>query len=273
MASESNISPISTPSTPGSESNISPVPTPSTPAPTLEPPSISLPYAVQHLVLQTLQTLLEHACHKYLQTTHPQLLVQKRWRIPQCAELNVYIHEILATGDFGLRNSELEKLSDIRHIAVHREPISEDRLEELMLAASTGALRLGDCKGKEKIARLEAIVRERQEARNEASGVIRNFEERLKYLKNLKECILRETEALEADVSYMRDLRDGNVADDICGLKAEIDDVLFDEVYRFRGAGIQDFTKILKRTMYQGFENFLDEEEMKRFDFHRESGR
>jgi hypothetical protein len=259
------------------ESSTSPVSTPSsTPVPIIRsaaPPSLftPLPYEIQHPVIQTLQTLLEEICHHYLKKNHPQLLIQKGWIVPACAELNVYIHEIVAIGDFEAPLiPDWGTLSRIRHIAVHREPISEERLMELFDIASDGAFALADdYKLVEMVERLREIFWEQKNVRNSASRTIRDIQSRLAYLKNLRECIDEEIASLERALPELKELRDEK---SIRRLKSRLAEAISEENHGCSQEEDKELTKIWEEVKDMGFERLLDEKEMKKFDFHRHEG-
>ena len=115
-------------------------------------PAATLPYALQHAVLPPLQALLEAACHRYMAVHMPQVLRQRGWTVAPAAELQAYTREILA-GQPGFLPSGLSPqsqslalrgLNEIRHVAVHRTPLTAARLLELVGAADRGARALGD---------------------------------------------------------------------------------------------------------------------------------
>jgi hypothetical protein len=254
------------------ESSTSPVSTPSsTPVPitwSAAPPSTPIPYEIQHPVVQTLQTLLEEICHHYLKKNHPQLLIQKGWILPACAELNVYIHEIVAIGDFEAPLiPDWGTLIRIRHIAVHREPISEERLMELFDIAYDGAFALADDdKLVEMVERLREIFWEHKNVRNSASRTIRDIQSRLAYLKSLRECIDEEIASLERALLELTELKS------IRRLRSELAKAISEENHGCSQKEDKELTKIWEEVKDMGFERLLDEEEMKKFDFHRHEG-
>ncbi|KAI5817865.1 hypothetical protein BZA77DRAFT_308790 [Pyronema omphalodes] len=110
-------------------STTAPSPTPSEPVKSSTDSTI--PFAIQHAILPTLQSFLEEACYEYLSKEHPQVLLAKGWSMPESAELHTYAQEIqpllpAATG------TRFKSLSVIRHTAVHRIPVSFTRLFEMI---------------------------------------------------------------------------------------------------------------------------------------------
>jgi uncharacterized protein YeeX (DUF496 family) len=191
--------------------------------------------------------------------------------VPACAELNVYIHEIVAIGDFEAPIiPDWGTLGRIRHIAVHREQISEERLMELFDIAYDGAFALADdYKSMEMVERLREIFREQKNVRNSASRTIRDIQSRLAYLKNLRECIDEEIVSLERALPELKELRDEK---SIRRLKSGLAEAISEENHGCSQEEDKELTKIWEEVKDMGFERLLDEKEMKKFDFHRHEG-
>jgi len=202
----------------------SPVSTPSsTPPPQTPTNATPLPYTLQHAVLPPLQSFLEEACHRYISKYLPQLLRQKGWTVPQSAELQVYTREILAAQPQRFTDpTVLKSLNELRHVAVHRVPLPEAKLYELLEAAAEGARVLEDVQTQLKIQELQTFVKKWLEKRRDAEDDREKARKRIEFLEaKIKEM---ELEIRKLDVQILKhDKTDGKVMKD---LKSEVEGLL-----------------------------------------------
>lgn len=107
-------------------------------------PSLFLEPEYRHGVLNTTQALLEQACFYYAQRWMPQVLIQKKWKVPQDGELNewwraVQRERIPVTSTAFPPDLDVERpfvrLSHLRHAAVHRLEVPVDILKRMMADA------------------------------------------------------------------------------------------------------------------------------------------
>ncbi|KAJ5778434.1 hypothetical protein N7520_001680 [Penicillium odoratum] len=84
---------------------------------------IYMHYRCQHLVLTTIQELVEESCFQFAQQNFPQVLAANGWDCPEAVELTEWI-KILARQSNPLLKPPLEQfiglLRELRHSAVHR---------------------------------------------------------------------------------------------------------------------------------------------------------
>ncbi|KAL6913831.1 hypothetical protein ACHAP8_001771 [Fusarium lateritium] len=97
------------------------------------------PFNTQHLILKRMQAILEHACFDFAKENMPDILTTRQWDCPAAGELNIWVWQLRKRLE-GLKrracskgvevslNSLLDSISDIRHFAVHRQPINGDHL-------------------------------------------------------------------------------------------------------------------------------------------------
>ena len=170
-------------------------------ATTLHPPPEEgfLPYPIQHIFLPPIQLLLEESCHRYIRLHMPHLLKQKGWTVPQAAELQMYLREIVATWE-GSPNAlpVLNALPQLRHAAVHRVPISSARMDEFFDLAKDGATALGDGNVHFQIWRLGGLFNRTKRERKERVIWADRMEKRLKHLEHVKREIKKEELQWEA---------------------------------------------------------------------------
>ncbi|CEI69452.1 hypothetical protein FVEN_g6975 [Fusarium venenatum] len=97
------------------------------------------PFKTQHLILKRMQTILEHACFDFAKENMPGILTTRQWDCPEAGELNIWVWQLRKRLDELKRRacskgvevslkSVLDSISDIRHFAVHRQPIRGDHL-------------------------------------------------------------------------------------------------------------------------------------------------
>ncbi|KAL2845199.1 hypothetical protein BJY01DRAFT_235009 [Aspergillus pseudoustus] len=103
------------------------------PTPSLYPVYIN--YRSQHLIMTSIQKLVEEACFAYAQSHFPQLLVKKGWDCPEAVELTEwtkllpqYLGEMATTKK---RSELLRLLCELRHSAVHRLRMTAAGVERL----------------------------------------------------------------------------------------------------------------------------------------------
>ncbi|KAF8542421.1 hypothetical protein BDD12DRAFT_694139, partial [Trichophaea hybrida] len=144
-----------------------------------------LPYALQHAVLPPLQSFLEEACHRYISKVFPQLLRQKGWTFPQSAELQVYTRDILVAQPQHFTDpTALKNLNEIRHVAVHRVPLVEAKLNELLEVAAEGARVLEDIQTQLKILELQVFVKKWLEKRRDSEDERETARKRIEFLES-----------------------------------------------------------------------------------------
>ncbi|CAZ82613.1 unnamed protein product [Tuber melanosporum] len=130
--------------------------------------SPSLPYCAQHNITTSLQSILEGACFKFAKCHVPELLARKRWTCAHSAELSMWTKELSKTFEQKSPTIRLDKiggtaqlplllksLDDLRHSAVHRIPVSPDKLILFIHASLQVAEILGD---EEKQTAIKAIL-------------------------------------------------------------------------------------------------------------------
>ena len=130
---------------------------PSSPATTI-PPSLFpcyLSYSVQHVMLNTLQRLLEHCCFDFATRWLPDVLRAKNWECAEAVELNQW--DVILPQRFDEIGAEATNLDSaesltvalrathpLRHAAVHRLATSVKGIEEMLESASQLAKALRD---------------------------------------------------------------------------------------------------------------------------------
>lgn len=114
---------------------------------------IVLPYDIQHSILPRVQTLLEHTFFSFLDKHAPHVLVSKGWDTPTAAELTTYTRDLRwilfsdrsleplfpPTWGSGDTSNILRQLDEIRHVSVHRRPVTFEKLLCLLDSASSAA--------------------------------------------------------------------------------------------------------------------------------------
>ncbi|PPJ52916.1 hypothetical protein CBER1_11771 [Cercospora berteroae] len=114
---------------------------------------VYLPMRTQHLLMNELQTILEKASYEFGLVNMPNLLQERGWTCAECVELNEWLkiiasfegkmsEEAIRTNDKPL-SSLLTDMAQIRHIAVHRVPVTADQIE-LFLANAESLARVLD---------------------------------------------------------------------------------------------------------------------------------
>ncbi|KAF8244965.1 hypothetical protein K440DRAFT_425416 [Wilcoxina mikolae CBS 423.85] len=209
---------------PSSSSEKLPVSSPSsTPPPQITPTTTPLPYALQHAVLPPLQSFLEEACHRYISKVLPQLLRQKGWTFPQSAEFQVYTRDILVAQPQRFTDpTALKNLNEIRHVAVHRVPLVEAKLNELLEAAAEGARVLEDVQTQVKILELQVFVKKWLEKRRDSEDDRETARKRIEFLES--EIKKMEAEIRKLDTHILKlDKVNGKVMKD---LKSEVEGLL-----------------------------------------------
>ncbi|KAF8534131.1 hypothetical protein BDD12DRAFT_896980 [Trichophaea hybrida] len=172
---------------------------PAEPQPPLPSTPLTIPYALQHAVLPPLQSLLEEACYNFISKRLPHILQQKSWTLPQAAELNQYVHMILIARPRPFADpAPLKNLNDIRHIAVHRTPLSEEKFYELMEVGVRAASLLGDWSTLAKIKTLRTKVEKWNEEMRSGQDERGKVQRRLKELRQTKRGIETEISKLES---------------------------------------------------------------------------
>jgi len=124
----------------------------------------------------------------------PYLLEEKGWIVPQAAELQVYLREIIASWN-GSPNAlaVLSALPQLRHAAVHRIPISPAKMEEFFALAEHSATFLGDNSADSKISRMRTLFnRDYMGPKDGREAMINMMDGRLKHLELVKREIRKE---------------------------------------------------------------------------------
>ncbi|KAF5571286.1 ubiquinol-cytochrome-c reductase cytochrome c1 [Fusarium phyllophilum] len=104
---------------------------------------VYVPIRTQTLILTRIQAILEHACYSFAQETMPGILEETKWSCPEAGELNAWAYHFKkhwgvlqqlsrCQGSGLVPTSFLYSVKQIRHIAVHRQPITVDYLLMLM---------------------------------------------------------------------------------------------------------------------------------------------
>ncbi|KAF5714261.1 ubiquinol-cytochrome-c reductase cytochrome c1 [Fusarium mundagurra] len=104
---------------------------------------VYVPIRIQTLILTRIQAILEHACFSFAQEAMPDILEETKWSCPEAGELNAWAYhfkkhwEVLqqhsrCQGSGLVLTSFLYSAKQIRHIAVHRQPVTVDYLLMLM---------------------------------------------------------------------------------------------------------------------------------------------
>ncbi|KAF8541701.1 hypothetical protein BDD12DRAFT_908434 [Trichophaea hybrida] len=191
-----------------------------TPSSTPPPPSAPLlPYTLQHNILPPLQSFLELSCYNYLSKHNPHLLLSKSWAIPQSAELHTYTREIPA---FRNNPSLLKSITEIRHVAVHRIPVTEAKIYELLDAAEVGAGVLGDTAAALKMKELRGVVETWFDKRKGGEEEEVRDRERLEFLEKRK----RELEEEMGRLKKKLERRGKEVRKVVRGLKIDVEGLL-----------------------------------------------
>jgi len=196
--------------------------TTTTPSPSSTPPpptTPTLPYPLQHAILPPLQSFLECACHRYLSTHHPHILREKCWGTPSAAELHVYTHKIPA-----IRNdtAALKSINEIRHVAVHRIPLTEAKMYELIDVAEAAVRMLENAETVVKVRELRGVVGAWLDRRKEGEEEEVKDRKRLEFLEMKKREVEEEMARLESKVGRRRK----EVRKVVCGLKMEVEGLL-----------------------------------------------
>lgn len=125
---------------------------------------VYLPMRTQHLLMNELQTILEKASYEFRLINMPNLLQERGWTCAECVELNEWLkimasfegkmsEEAIRTNDKPL-SGLLTDMAQIRHIAVHRVPVTADQIELFLVDAKSLARVLNDDIRGEMIAQL-----------------------------------------------------------------------------------------------------------------------
>ena len=196
--------------------------TTTTPSPSSTPPpptTPTLPYPLQHAILPPLQSFLECACHRYLSTHHPHILREKCWSTPSAAELHVYTHKIPA-----IRNdiAALKSINEIRHVAVHRIPLTEAKMYELIDVAEAAVGMLENAETVVKVRELRGVVGAWLDRRKKGEEEEVKDRTRLEFLEMKKREVEEEMARLESKVGRRRK----EVRKVVCGLKMEVEGLL-----------------------------------------------
>ena len=115
-----------------------------------------MPYNAQHIILTTVQQVLEECCFDFATTCIPSVLQKKQWDCPAAVELTQWtrlfrtgkgklLHHTFPT-KLGTTEAQrlLEAASELRHTAVHRLPTTAREISKLLESALKLAKVLGD---------------------------------------------------------------------------------------------------------------------------------
>lgn len=108
---------------------------------------VYLPMRTQHVLMNELQTILEKACYEFGLVNMPSLLEERRWTCAECVELNEWLKIIAKFGgkmsEQAIRTNDkplsglLADMAQIRHTAVHRQPVTVDQIELFLIDAES----------------------------------------------------------------------------------------------------------------------------------------
>ncbi|KAJ5248800.1 hypothetical protein N7468_000251 [Penicillium chermesinum] len=178
-------------------------------------------YRCQHLVLTTIQELLEESCFAFAQQHLPQLLTRKGWDCPEAVELTEWT-KILSCQSTPLASALKAPLSDfigllreLRHSAVHRlrktaagvERLAEnaqlflEALEDLTRSEKVGSLRRELRSAIEELQRNKNLLEKR--LLDQLKEIKRRRSELDVWEKNAKEAMIRD------DLECSRDIGEG----------------------------------------------------------------
>ncbi|MCJ1309767.1 hypothetical protein MMC25_003428 [Agyrium rufum] len=152
--------------------------------------TVSFDFRTQHKVLIEIQKCLEQCCFRFTMHALPLLVERCEWIYPEALELNTWATQILGRWDrlpwqdfdLTLLNDTvtpkvlLSSVADIRHIAVHRVPLSADRLLQMIDSGIRLTLFLRDRTCTEVLELLRHRINEAAEALHTTRG---NLETRL----------------------------------------------------------------------------------------------
>lgn len=115
---------------------------------------VYLPFPSQHKLLVKVQTLLEAACYRFASIRLRNLLEAERWGCAESIELNIWSKSFRSTRDEFTADKLkeigkplpdlLDAIAHLRHTAVHRIPISANRVIQFMVDAESLAKLLED---------------------------------------------------------------------------------------------------------------------------------
>lgn len=144
--------------------------------------------------------MLEHSCFHFVWFAERDGLwpsIASKWPTPESAELDTYARNIINTYP-GTPSDRLaiENLNEIRNTAVHRIPVSEARLLELLEFGEKGAAVLGDNDTVKIVRRLRETVTRRLKGRSEAETLQERLREKLERLEIQRR-------SLESEIRYV----------------------------------------------------------------------
>lgn len=101
---------------------------------------LRLPFLTGHKIISEVQTILERACFDFAKHAWPEILADRGWDCAEAVELNIWVgvlrrqEERLSRGcsvaNQELNSSFYKSISDIRHTAVHRLPMTAAAIEK-----------------------------------------------------------------------------------------------------------------------------------------------
>ncbi|KAK2010834.1 hypothetical protein LZ32DRAFT_648916 [Colletotrichum eremochloae] len=133
--------------------------------------SACLPYKAQHTLLVRTQGILENACFKYAIHKMPRVLQSRRWVVPECGELHVWVRILKYEAEVRFKkevvphphpswDSFFQSIGNLRHKAVHREQLTGSDIESYLRDAQNFARLLRDDEGAETLAKLRKETRD-----------------------------------------------------------------------------------------------------------------
>ena len=131
---------------------------------------VDLHFQMQHYLLSAVQSILEDACFSFAKRDLPQLLHTCQWNCSEAVELNVWAAQLQKQPtvlrilkDNGSHDRSLEELFtsvvQVRHIAVHRKPLTVEIVQVLLTQAASFASNLGDRGASEAIQKLWTVFK------------------------------------------------------------------------------------------------------------------
>jgi hypothetical protein len=167
-----------------------------------------LPFRLQYRIFTGLQAILESCCFNFAQKNYPGYLIRKGWDCREAGELTAWTRgltrEFYSNPVFDMGEEEFElilkKGGEIRHAAVHRVPVSAEKIQRLIEDARAMAEVLDERERMGEIDQIKVVVDkhvasllERRRAKDEKLRLELEELERLK-----RDIELRETRAAEA---------------------------------------------------------------------------
>ncbi|KAK4068525.1 hypothetical protein Purlil1_13767 [Purpureocillium lilacinum] len=107
----------------------------------LDPPPFVCSLGPQHDLMTQIQKAMEYMCFAFAEREMPKVLIAQNWTCPQAVELSRWVEEFSTRPElFGGNQPSKELLQSvecIRHIAVHRKPLTTQELQQRVADATT----------------------------------------------------------------------------------------------------------------------------------------